>query len=121
AKNRKKERGVALMIAIISIAILTAVATEFAYASRVDMQMAANQRDDIRAYYLARSGVGLSRLLLSFQKQVDNIKLPPGIGEMLGMPAGAGGSSPFQINLWELAKVDCYMLQAMVPPVEDER
>jgi general secretion pathway protein K len=67
---------VALIIAIVAIAILTAVAADFAYNSRVDLQLAANQRDELRAYYLAKSGVGLSRLLLRFQRQVDQTPMP---------------------------------------------
>src|SRR5712692_8486979 len=81
-----RERGVTLMIVIVAIAILTAVATEFAYNSRVDLQMATNQRDEIRAYYLARSGIGLSRLLLRFQKQLDGMQIPN-----LGGASGFGG------------------------------
>ena len=76
----RNERGVALLIAIISIAILTVVATDFAYNTRVDLQMAANQRDEVRAYYLAKSGIGLSRMLLRFQKQLDSMPLSlPGV------------------------------------------
>jgi len=70
-RAKVSERGIALMLVVISIAILTVVATEFAYNSRVDLQLASNQRDEVRAYYLARSGIGLSRLLLKFQKQID--------------------------------------------------
>ncbi len=124
-RRNERERGVALMVALISIAVLTAVSTEFLYTSRVDLQMAGNQRDDLRAYYLARSGIGLSRLLLSFQKQVDNIQLPPGLtdmlGPLLGAPPGAagpGGEVPGMsmpsIQLWKMARVDCYLLQGMI-------
>ena len=128
----RTDRGVALILAVISIAILTAVATEFVYSERVDLQMAANQRDDVRAYYMAKSGIGLGRLVLSFQKQLDNIQLPPGINEMVQKLMGGGaltgadqqqqaGTQPpaptgLNIQLYKLARVDCYMLQAMVPP-----
>src|SRR5258708_34816418 len=86
-----RERGVTMMIVIVAIAILTAVATEFAYNSRVDLQLATNQRDEVRAYFLARSGIGLSRLLLRFQKQVDTIQIP-NIAQLLGgLSGGTGG------------------------------
>ncbi len=136
ARKKKRQRGVALMIAIISIAVLTATSTEFLYTSRVDLQMAGNQRDDLRAYFLARSGIGLSRLMLSFQKQVDNIQLPPGIMDMLGplaglsggaggLPGAAGAGGPPMpttpsIQLWKMAKIDCYMLQGLVASDGDE-
>ena len=120
---KKRERGVALIIAVVSIAILTAVATQFVYTSRVDLQMAANHRDDTRAYYMARSGIALSRLLLTFQKQVDNIQIPPEIAGMLGMGGAAVNGVPppsgLNLKLYEMARIDCYMLQAMVPPTEE--
>src|SRR5260370_31697704 len=116
-----RERGVTLIIVVVAIAILTAVATEFAYNSRVDLQLATNQRDEVRAYFLARSGIGLSRLLLRFQKQVDNIQIPNiaqllgGLGGGTGGP-GTPGAAPTGLNiqLWKLARIDCQMLQMMV-------
>ncbi len=118
ARRSRTERGVAMIIAVVAIAILTVVATEFAYNSRVDLQMATNQRDEIRAYYLARSGIGLSRLLLRFQKQVDAIQIPNPtqlIGQALG--AGTTGTPPptgMTIQLWRMARIDCHMLRQMV-------
>lgn len=120
-----------MIIASISFAILAAVAAEFSYSTQVDLAMAANTRDDTRAHYLAKSGLGLARLMLSFQKQVDSIKLPPGIGDLLsqfsGAPppaAGAAGAPPasggLNLQLYKLLRVDCYMLQSMVGP-EAER
>jgi general secretion pathway protein K len=139
AALRERERGVALLIVIIGIALLTVMATEFAYNSRVDLQLATNQRDSIRAYYLARSGVGLSRLVLKFQKQLDSTPMPnlggllqnltggagaaPGAGGLAGLAGGAGGlpgagggagASTMNIQLWKMARVDCHMLREMV-------
>lgn len=125
-RPRVGERGVALIMVVVAIAILTVVGTEFAYNSRVDLQMAANHRDEIRAYFLARSGIGLSRLLLRFQKQVDQIQLPnlSGLlGQLSGAPAPAGGAGQqpetLSIQLWKMAKVDCYMLQGLVASEEE--
>lgn len=126
------ERGIALFMVIISIGVLTVVGAEFAYNSRVDLQLAANHRDETRAYFLARSALSLSRLLLSFQRQVDAIQLPnlggllaqltggAGPGASAGGGAGAGGAaqpSTMSIQLWRMARIDCYMLQGMVPQV----
>lgn len=132
----KNERGVALMIAIISIAVLTAVAVDFAYNSRVDLQLAVNHRDEVRAYYLAKSGIGLSRLLLKFQKQIDNLgggagmgglgdlRKNPAIAGMLppGMDASSLGplSGALNLQLWKMARVDCQMLQGMVNADSDD-
>ena len=127
ARGKRRERGVALIIAVVAITILTVVATEFAYNTRVDLQLAANQRDEVQAMYMARSGVALSRLLLRFQKQVDQTPIP-NLGGMLsqltgGAGGGAGGgaapggqqpASSLNIQLWKLARVDCHMLKGLV-------
>jgi general secretion pathway protein K len=120
ASKAQRTRGVALIIAVISITLLTVVATEFAYNTRVDLQLAANQRDEVRAFYMARSGIALGRLLLRFQRQVDQTPIP-NIGEMLrgaiggaAPPAGAQGASSLNIQLWKLARVDCHMLKGLV-------
>jgi general secretion pathway protein K len=103
---------------VVSIAILTAVAAEFAYDSRVDLELAVHQRDALRAEYLAKSSVGMARLLLMFQKQLDRspINIP-------GLPGGgaSGGASPFNFQIWRLAHVDCHMLQALLPQERDLR
>jgi len=122
-RGRRGERGVAMIIAVVAIALLTVVATDFAYNSRVDLQLAANQRDEMRAYFLARSGVGLSRLLLRFQKQMDAFPIPNPQAMLAGLMGGgaAGGAaggqaaaSTINIQLWRMARVDCHMLQGLV-------
>jgi len=113
----KGHRGVALILVLTTIAILTSVGVDFSYSSRVSLKLAENLRDETRAYYLARSGVNLARLLLHFQKQVDamggqlasglasifgrNSPLPgasPGLPLAPGAPAAAGGG--LGIRLW---------------------
>jgi len=64
-------RGVALILVLTTVAILTSIGVDFSYGSRVSLRLAENSRDELRAYYLARSAVNLSRLLLYFQRQVD--------------------------------------------------
>jgi len=119
-RRPERRRGVAMLIAIISIAILTVVATEFAYSTRVDLQLAANQRDGLQAYYLARSGLGLSRLVLKFQKQLDSTQIP-NLGGLLQQLAPQGGTAPapsgpssLNLQIWRMARVDCHMLRGMV-------
>ncbi|MFN2547926.1 MAG: hypothetical protein ABR567_10870 [Myxococcales bacterium] len=68
-----RHRGVALILVLTTVAILTAIGVDFSYSSRVSLKLAENLRDDTRAYYLARSAINLSRLLLHFQKQVDQL------------------------------------------------
>lgn len=63
----RNERGVALLLSLITITILTAATVEFAYQNRVNLALASNERDQLKAYFLARSAVNISKLLLSFQ------------------------------------------------------
>jgi general secretion pathway protein K len=119
-RGERQQRGVALIIAVVAITLLTVVATEFAYNTRVDLQLAANQRDELQATYMARSGVSLSRLLLRFQKQVDQTPIP-NIGGLLSQltgggqaPGGQAPASSLNLQLWKLARVDCHMLKGMV-------
>jgi general secretion pathway protein K len=142
-RSQRAQRGVALLMVLVGLAVLALLCQENRYNSIVELRLATNARDEMRAHYLAKSGVGLSRLLLRFQKQMDNIQIP-NIGGLLssfmgggaggglaGMLGGAGagnnalgpGSAQPQsmsIQLWRMAKIDCHMLQQMVPE-EDEK
>src|SRR5207244_8387405 len=79
-------KGVALILVLTTIAILTSIGVDFSYSSRVSLKLAENLRDETRAEYLAKSAVNLSRLLLHFQKQVDQLG-----GQVAG---GIAGSIP---------------------------
>jgi len=100
----REQRGVTLLMVTVSIAILTAVAAEFAFQTRVDLELATHQRDALRAEYLARSSLSLARMLLLFQKQLDRTSgsLP---GPLQGM----------NLQLWRMAKLDCHLMQSVVP------
>ncbi len=89
-RSRRHERGAALLVAISAIAILTAVAVDLAYNTRVSLQMAANARDELRATYLAKSSLALSRLVLNFQQRLD---AATGNTAATGAQAGASGAS----------------------------
>ena len=132
-----------MLLVVIGLAVLMLVALETSYNSSVELRLAVNQRDELRAHFLARSGVGLSRLMLRFQKQLDSIQLPNlggllqqlaggagGAGGLAGLLGGAGagglagaaGAAPtsMSIQLWRMAKIDCHMLQMMVPEVDEK-
>ena len=129
-KRFRNRRGVALLIVVVGVAVLGLISSEARYASVVELRLATNARDDMRAYFLARGGVGMARLMLRFQKQLDQVQIP-NIGGLLSMLQGltgekpaAGATPPVQpqsmsLQLWRLAKIDCHMLQGMV--VEDPK
>lgn len=102
-----------MLIVVISIAILAAVAADFAYGSRVDLELAVHQRDALRAEYLAKSGLGMSRLLLQFQKQLDTTLQ----NLSATLPGGIGGS--INLQLWRMAHIDCQTLGRFLPDAAD--
>jgi hypothetical protein len=68
--RRNRRAGIALVVVTVTIAVLGAVVSDFSFNSRVDLEAAANARDTLRAEYLARSGMQLSRLLIKVQQAV---------------------------------------------------
>lgn len=65
-----RQRGVALIMVSVVIAMLTVIVAEFSYNARVDLEAAANTRDQLRAEYLARSSIALGRLIIKTQQAV---------------------------------------------------
>ena len=142
SKRLGRERGVALLLVLVGLAVLGLMANEIRYNSIVEIRLATNERDNLRAQYLARSGVGLSRLMLKFQKQMDQIQIP-NIGGLMsqlasGNPAdllkdpsklagllggglpGGGPPATMSLQLWRMAKIDCHMLEQMVPEYDEK-
>src|SRR5688500_10372109 len=64
------QRGIALVAVLSAIAVIAIVTTEFTYNTGIDFAAAANARDEMRAHFLARSGMNLSRLVVKVQKDV---------------------------------------------------
>ncbi|MEM9067416.1 MAG: hypothetical protein AAGE52_02890 [Myxococcota bacterium] len=75
-KRGDRERGVALIIAITAIAILSVVLADFHESTGTAYAIAAQQRDQLRAEYMARSGLNLTRLLVSQRDTVKNAVAP---------------------------------------------
>ncbi len=149
--GERRRKGVAMLLVLIGLAVLALVANEARYNSMVELRLARNQRDEVRAYYLAQSGIGMSRLVLKFQKQLDQIQIPNlggmlaqltggaggaggGLAALLGGGGAPGGGAPgtpgaaaapppqsVSIQLWRMAKIDCHMLEAMIPPQSEAK
>lgn len=67
----RQQRGMALVVVLATLAVLSVSIVEFVYNTRVNLYLAQNHRDEVKAYFLARSGVNLQRLALSFQLELD--------------------------------------------------
>lgn len=66
----KSEKGVALLITLFAMTLLTFIALEVSYDTSVDYVVASQQVNRIRAYYAAKSGVEISLLRIMLYKQV---------------------------------------------------
>src|SRR6185369_11090774 len=64
------QRGVALLVVTAGLTVLGALQYSYRQRSLNDSQSAENMRDDLRAHYLARSGINLSRLVIKVQQSV---------------------------------------------------
>lgn len=97
ADRRKGERGVAFLMVMMGIAFLSAVVYEFIDNTNIAMNMAYAARDDLRAHYLARSAISVSRLILHMQKTFIDPYKRQGIN----------------IQLWKLPFVDSGTLEGI--------
>jgi hypothetical protein len=84
-KRRKKgasidRRGVALIMVLVITTIMGAISADLANSSAVNVRAAANARDQLQAYFHARSAVELELFLLRFQGQVKGAIDQLGIG-----------------------------------------
>jgi general secretion pathway protein K len=73
---RKGQRGVALVMVMGAIAILTVVLAEFQDETSAELAAATAQRDSVQAEYMARSAVNLSRLLIASEPTIRKAIAP---------------------------------------------
>ncbi len=107
--------GVALIFVLTTVAILTAIAVDFTYNTRVNLELAVQSRDELRARALAMSAMNFSRLLLHFQKQLDDASgaAGQGLGGLMqaAQSVGGGGGLDSLMNMAKSAGVDPSMVQ----------
>lgn len=96
-------RGVALIFVLTTIAILTAIAVDFAYNARVNLELAVQSRDALRARSLAMSAMNYSRLVLRFQRQLDQAGGAVG-GGLQALMQGGGLGAQDTTQLMQLAQ-----------------
>lgn len=94
--GRGSRSGVALLMVIASILLLTILVTEIARGAAVRMQLAQHHRDEVRAEALAVSGVQIYRLVLMASKQLGNNPMIQQAGQLMGF----NGDS-----LWQMVPV----------------
>lgn len=90
----RERRGVALILVLATITVLTVVLAEFQDEATTESVSVLAERDSLRAEYAARSAINLGRLLVAAEPTIRQA-----IGPLLGMMLGGGGSP--QIPVWQ--------------------
>lgn len=75
-RQRARERGVALIMVMAAMAVLTVMLAELQDDAASEVASATSDRDSVQAEYLARSAVNLSRLLISAEPTVRQAIMP---------------------------------------------
>ncbi len=106
--RRKSDRGIALIVVLLAITLMAAVVAQFSYDAHVDYSLAANESDEVRAYYLARSGINLYKLILTADQKIQGNQA---IKDFL-VAQGFGG-----FELWRMIPaIDSAMLRSVASP-----
>jgi general secretion pathway protein K len=90
-----REQGIALIIAITAITILAALLADLHETTGSAYATSASQRDSLRAEYMAKSGLNLTRLLVANEPAIRQVVLPI-YQAMVGRP-------PPQLPIWTYA------------------
>jgi general secretion pathway protein K len=92
-KCLRNEDGMALLLVLVVVALLSALLTEFSFSTLVDLRATETFRDRTRAYYLARGGVEAARMIL--QEDRNDFDHPTEFwgDPMANVPAGEGDVS----------------------------
>lgn len=93
-RARRRRRGVALILVLSSLTILTVMLSEIQDESAAELGSALSARDALVAEYAARSGVNLSRLLIAAEPTIRKSVAPI-------MAMMMQGGKPVQIPVWE--------------------
>jgi type II secretory pathway component PulK len=80
-----RQRGIALILSMLMIVVMTAFSMEFNYNSYVDNLSSYHYKDDTRSYYLAKSGVRTYGLLLIFARQLSSNSMLSGMLQSFGI------------------------------------
>lgn len=68
----RSERGIALMMAISAIMLISMIVLEFVFNSNVNYRIAMNEKERLQAYYLAESSLNLMKVELKLDKQLKS-------------------------------------------------
>ena len=103
--RRRNERGVAILAVLLGIALMTLIVVDFAMTSGLGFVSAANQANELRASYLARSAVNIGLGLLAADARADT-KTPTPIDALTDVWAVPFPPMPLEGGTVSLSIVD---------------
>jgi general secretion pathway protein K len=71
-RTRRSERGIALLATLLAVSLMTILVVDFTTSSALGYRAAANQADELRALYLARSGIQVGIAVLERDSITDS-------------------------------------------------
>lgn len=100
-KNRGRRRGrrsgIALLVAMTTIMLLTVVVTELSYTARVRYVIAVHEKERAQAYWVSQTGINIYKLILTANKQMEGNSAMSGAADMFGINLGDA--------LWQMVPV----------------
>ena len=72
---KSKEKGVALVIVVVMIAIMLPIVTDMNYEAKTEFDLAMNYKRKAEAQALASSAVNFAVVVFDLQKQVESLRM----------------------------------------------
>lgn len=88
--SKRRQRGMALLLVLVVVALLTSLLTDLAYSTLVDMRLTETFRDSTRAYYLAKGGLNAGRMILQEDRNRHDSLDEPWSKGVVNYPVGEG-------------------------------
>jgi type II secretory pathway component PulK len=101
-RNQKSlggQRGVALIVVLTAVAVLSVAVSEFSYNTRIAVGMTYHSEKEVQAYFNARSGIMIALFTLEAKEVVDKV-----VGQFASV---LGGVNTNQIEIWRAIEPLC--------------
>jgi type II secretory pathway component PulK len=85
---RGRRSGVALLLVITTVMLLTILVTELSYGAQVRFMVTTHEKDRVAAYWLARSGYNIYRLILVGNQELGKNSQVQSFAESMGISIG---------------------------------
>ena len=123
-RRSRGARGIALLMVLGLIGLLTAVVAEFMLQSSIDMALSLNARDELQAELNALSALRMRAIILKQQTQLRALMTQGPVAALMGggaPPAGGGQATPAGPTLGPILEqipVTCNLLSQIASKVE---